>query len=296
MRILEQEDGSKMNHQSCEQLTQMNLSAMRREYQRQEELPATLDLGFDERFSMIVQAQFDKRQDNRVRRALKEAVLREPSATLSELEFSEKRNLSKRQIAQLSSMSWIKDGKGIIVTGATGTGKTFILCAFAHDACVMGYTARYYRMTRLIEYMAAARDTGEYDKKLAELGKPDILILDDFGMKQCDHLFSLDLLEVVEERYHKRKSVLIGAQMPVRLWPEFFKNKTAADGFMDRIVNNAYRIELKGPSRRPKMPDDEMWESCGTDASETTRPSSDGQSDLSGMAGKEGPDEAQPGY
>ena len=81
-------------------------------------------------------------------------------------------------------------------------------------------------MTRLIEYMAAARDTGEYDKKLAELGKPDILVLDDFGMKQCDHLFSLDLLEVVEERYHKRKSVLIGAQMPVRLWPEFFKNKT----------------------------------------------------------------------
>ena len=97
-----------MNHQSCEQLTQMNLSAMRREYQRQEELPATIDLGFDERFSMIVQAQFDKRRDNRIRRALKEAVLREPSATLSELEFSEKRNLSKHQIAQLSSMSWVK--------------------------------------------------------------------------------------------------------------------------------------------------------------------------------------------
>ncbi len=284
-----------MNHQSCEQLTQMNLSAMRREYQRQEELPAIIDLGFDERFSMIVQAQFDKRRDNRIRRALKEAVLREPSATLAELEFSEKRNLSKHQIAQLSSMSWIKEGKGILITGATGTGKTFILCAFAHDACVMGYTARYYRMTRLIEYMAAARDTGEYDKKLAELGKPDILILDDFGMKQCDHLFSLDLLEVVEERYHKRKSVLIGAQMPVRLWPEFFKNKTAADGFMDRIVNNAYRIELKGPSRRPKMPDDEMWKSCGTNATETTNPSADGHSDMSDITGKEGQDEAQPG-
>ena len=109
-----------------------------------------------------------------------------------------------------------------------------------------------------------------YDKKLAELAKPDILILDDFGMKQCDHLFSLDLLEIMEERYHKRKSVLIGAQMPVRLWPEFFKNRTAADGFMDRIVNNAYRIDLKGPSRRPKMPDDEMWESCRADAPETT--------------------------
>lgn len=187
-----------MNYQSCEQLTQMNLSAMRGEYQRQEELPATMDLGFDERFSMIIQAQFDKRRDNRIKRALKEAALREPSATLSELEFSEKRNLSKHQIAQLAGMSWIKEGRGILVTGATGTGKTFILCAFAHDACVMGFTAKYYRMTRLIEYMAAARGTGEYDKKLAELGKPDILILDDFGMKQCDHLFSLDLLEVVE--------------------------------------------------------------------------------------------------
>ena len=266
-----------MNHQSCEQLTQMNLSAMRGEYQRQEELPATLELGFDERFSMIVQAQFDKRRNNRIRRALKEAALREPSATHSELEFSEKRNLSKRQIAQLSGMAWVRDGNGIIVTGATGTGKTFILCAFAHDACVMGFSARYYRMTRLIEYMAAARGTGEYDKKLAELGRPDILILDDFGMKQCDHLFSLDLLEIMEERYHRRKSVLIGAQMPVRLWPEFFKNKTAADGFMDRIVNNACRIDLKGPSRRPKMPDDEMWESCRADATETSGSSAEGQ-------------------
>ena len=125
-----------MNHQSCEQLTQMNLSAMRGEYQRQEELPATLELGFDERFSMIVQAQFDRRRDNRIKRALKEAALREPSAALSEIEFSEKRNLSKRQIAQLSGMSWAREGKGIIVTGATGTGKTFILCAFAHEYSV----------------------------------------------------------------------------------------------------------------------------------------------------------------
>lgn len=249
-----------MNYQSCEQLTQMNLSAMRREYQRQDELPATIELGFDERFSMIVQAQYDNRRNNRIKRALKDANLREPSATLAELEYAEGRNLSKHQIAQLSNMSWVKDGRGIIVTGATGTGKTYILCAFAHDACAMGYTAKYYRMTRLIEYMAGARGSGEYDKKLAEIGRPDILILDEFGLRQCDYILSLDLLEVMEERYFKHKSVLIGAQVPVRLWPESFKNKTAADGFMDRIVNNSYRIELKGASRRPRMPEDEMWE------------------------------------
>ena len=248
-----------MNYQCCEQLTQMNLSAMRGEYQRQDELPATLELSFDERFSMIVQAQFDKRKNNRVQKALRDASLREPCATLSDIDFSEGRNLSRQQIAQLSCMSWVKEGKGICVTGATGTGKTFILCAFAHDACTMGYSAKYYRMTRLIEFMTAARNSGEYIKKLTEMGKPDILILDDFGMKQCDHSFSLDLLEIMEERYYQHKSVLIGAQIPVRLWAETFKNKTAADGFMDRIVNNAYRIELKGASRRSKMPDDEMW-------------------------------------
>ena len=261
-----------MNYQSCEQLTQMNLSAMRGEYQRQEELPATADLGFDERFSMIVQAQFEKRKNNRIKRALKEAALREPSATLSELDFSEGRNLSRHQIAQLSGMSWVKEGKSILITGPTGTGKTFINCAFAHDACVLGFTARYYRMTRLIEFMSAARNTGEYDKKLAELGKPDILVLDDFGMKQCDHLFSLDLLEIMEERYHQRKSVIIGAQLPVRLWAETFKNRTAADGFMDRIVNNSYRIELQGASRRPRMSEDEMRE-----ASEPAIPQEDGR-------------------
>lgn len=261
-----------MNYQSCEQLTQMNLSAMRGEYQRQEELPATADLGFDERFSMIVQAQFEKRKNNRIKRALKEAALREPSATLSELDFSEGRNLSRHQIAQLSGMSWVKEGKSILITGPTGTGKTFITCAFAHDACVLGFTARYYRMTRLIEFMSAARNTGEYDKKLAELGKPDILVLDDFGMKQCDHLFSLDLLEIMEERYHQRKSVIIGAQLPVRLWAETFKNRTAADGFMDRIVNNSYRIELQGASRRPRMSEDEMRE-----ASEPAIPQKDGR-------------------
>ena len=248
-----------MNYQACEQLTQMNLSAMRREYQRQEELPATMTLSFDERFSMIVQAQFDKRRNNRIARALREANLREPSATLSELDFADSRNLSRKQIAQLSDMTWIKKGLGILVTGPTGTGKTFLLCGIAHDACVTGYTAKYYRMTRLIEFMAAARSSGEYDKRLAELGKPDILILDDFGMKQCDHMLSMDLLEVMEERYHKQKSVMVGSQIPVRLWPETFKNKTAADGFMDRVVNNAYRIELQGPSRRPRIQDEEAW-------------------------------------
>ncbi len=248
-----------MDYQASEQLTQMRLNAMRDEYRRQDELPAMLDLSFDERFSMIVQAQFNSRKNSRIARELKNSGLREPCAAISAIDCSSERNILRSHIAQLSGMTWIKEGKGLLVTGATGTGKTFILCAFGHDACVTGYTVRYYRMTRLVELMMAARSDGSYEKKLQELGKPDVLILDDFGLKQCDHMFSLDLLEVMEERSYRKKSVFIGAQLPVRMWTESFKNKTAAEGFMDRIVGNAYRIELKGPSRRTRMPDEEMW-------------------------------------
>lgn len=248
-----------MNYQCCEQLTKMRLSVMRDEYRRQEELPASMELSFDERFSMIVQAQYDNRKHNRAKNSLGKASLRESCATLSELDFSPERNLSKRHIAQLAGMSWIKEGKGILITGATGTGKTFLLCAFAHDACNMGYTARYYRLTELMQIMAQSREPGKYAKVLAEMGKPDILILDEFGSRQYDNEFSSDLLEIMEERYHNQKSVLIGSQLPVRLWTDSFSNRDAAEGFMDRITNVCYRIELKGPSRRRRMSAEEIW-------------------------------------
>ena len=243
-----------MDYQCCEQLTQMRLNGMRAMYQRQEELPAVADLSFDERFRSIVQAQFDIRNDRRIARGLKAACLREPSASLENIDYDGDRRSQRPLIAQLSDMHWVREGKGIIITGSTGTGKTFLLCAFGHAACVMGYSVKYYRVPRLIESMAQARSSGGYEKMIKELEKPDILILDDFGLNQCDHLFSLDLLEIMDERDCRKKSVLIGSQLPVRMWPDVLVNKTAADGFMDRVVNKAYRIALKGRSRRASAP------------------------------------------
>ena len=249
-----------MDNQCYEQLTEMRLYPMRDEYKRQDELPAMIDLSFDDRFAMVVHAMYDKRMNTRIANALKRASLREPSANLANLDFDTARNLSKSRIAMLSDLKWVRKGHCLVVTGASGTGKTFVLCAFGHEGCVLGYKVRYYRMPLLLQVLKDARANNCYDKKLAELNAPDILILDDFGLDECDHLFSLDLLEIMDTREKNKKSVFFGSQLPVSLWHDVLKNRTAADAFIERVMNKAYRIELKGPSRRVCDPEIESFE------------------------------------
>ena len=158
-------------------------------------------------------------------------------------------------------MSWVRKGLGLAVTGASGTGKTFVLCAFGREGCIQGYKVLYLRMPHLIEVMKEARVSNLYDKKIEELKKPDILILDDFGLTECDHILSLDLLEIMDAREMARKSVFFGSQLPVSLWGEVLKNRTASEAFMERVKNKTYKIELKGPSRRVCDPDIKRFDS-----------------------------------
>lgn len=239
-----------MNYQTAEQLSELRLRAMRQEYLRQIELPAMEDLSFDERFAMIVTAQVDARNTSRITRLLKKADLRDSAACLSNIDFDEKRQLPKALIMQLSDCSWIKLGSNLIVTGATGVGKTYILSAFGREACMRGLEVRSFRVPRMLTDLSIGRGDGSYNKLLANLTKPDLLILDDFGLKQIELALSHDLLEVIEERHHACKSTAISAQLPVKDWPSVFKDATVADAIMDRLIQNAYRIEAKGPSRR----------------------------------------------
>ena len=242
-----------MNYQTNEQLSEMRLHAMKLEYQRQQELPAMSDLDFDERFSMIVNEQYCARQEAKVKRLLREAKLREESAHLGNVDFDPVRNLKRSDIARLSDCSWIQNGSNLIITGATGVGKTYLLSAFGRAACERGIKVHSYRVPRMLTDLSIGRGDGSYNKLMKDLIKPQLLILDDFGLKQLDLVMTQDLLEVVEERHHAARSIAISAQLPVKEWPSVFKDRTIADAVLDRVVRNAYRIDLKGPSRRPTV-------------------------------------------
>lgn len=243
-----------MKYQTIEQLSELRLSAMRNEYQRQCELPSSQELSFDDRFAQIVTAQVNNRRDSRLKRLVKNANLSDPTAVLADIDYDSKRNLRKADIDSLSSCDWVREGHNLIVTGSTGVGKTYILSAFGHAACMLGLTVRSYRTTRLLTDLAIGRGDGSYDKLLNDLGKPDLLILDDFGIKQIDVELSQDLLEVIDDRWRHQKSLGISSQLPVKEWPTIFNDLTICDSIMDRTVRNAYRINLKGPSRRPSLP------------------------------------------
>ncbi len=242
-----------MNYQTSEQLAELRLNAMRQEYARQEELPAMNDLSFDERLEMLVNAQYTARMKTKVARLIRSADLREPGANLSSVDYSPERNLNKSVVAKLSDCQWVTNGTNLIITGATGVGKTYLASAFGRAACEKGLTVKSFRVTRLLTDLAISRGDGSYNRLMKDLTKPTLLILDDFGMKQMDLASSQDFLEVIEERHFHQRSLIISAQLPVKDWPSVFKDLTIADAVLDRIVHNAYRFELKGPSRRPSV-------------------------------------------
>ena len=242
-----------MNYPTSAQLAELRLHAMKLEYQRQQELPAMSDLDFDERFAMIVNEQYTARNNAKVQRLIKAANLREPTANLANIDYDPVRKLKKADIARLSSCEWIMTGTNLIITGATGVGKTYLLSAFGRAACMKSLSVKSYRVPRLLTSLGISRGDGSYNKLMQEMIKPNLLILDDFGLKQLDLSMTQDLLEVVEERHHAGRSIAISAQLPVKEWPSVFKDQTIADAILDRLVRNAYRIDLKGPSRRPTV-------------------------------------------
>ena len=242
-----------MNYQTNEQLSEMRLNAMKLEYQRQQELPAISDLDFDERFSMIVTEQYNARVNAKVQRLIRTAGLREPTANLANIDYDPVRKIKKADVARLSSCEWITSGANLIITGATGVGKTYLLSAFGRAACMKSISVKSYRVPRLLTSLGISRGDGSYNKLRHDMIKPGLLILDDFGLKQLDLAMTQDMLEVVEERHHAGRSIAISAQLPVKEWPSVFKDRTIADAILDRLVRNAYRFDLKGPSRRPSV-------------------------------------------
>jgi DNA replication protein DnaC len=241
-----------MNNQTVEQLLDMRLRAMRDEFNRQTELPALMELSFEERFGMIVQAEWNCRQDRKYARLVKGADLPDKTALLADIDFDAPRGIRKSQVATLSSCDWIRRGQFLFLTGASGSGKTWIASAFAAEACRRRYSVKCHRFPRLLRQLGAAQLDNMWGREMDAIRKTDLLVLDDFAMDRMDAAQARDFLEIVDDRTRERRSMIITSQRPVSQWHDLFDDKTVADAILDRLVNNSHRIELHGESMRTR--------------------------------------------
>ena len=238
-----------LNEPTLQMLNAMRLTAMASAWLEQQADPKVAELSFDERLGLIVQVEHQARENRKMTRRLGEAKLKIPSACIEDIDCSARRGLERALVRQLATCRWIDEKNNVLITGASGTGKTFVGCALSQNACRRGYRSIYRRVPRLFEELALAHADGTYTKLLAKLARVDVLVLDDWGIAPLKDAQRRDLLEILDDRYGARSTILT-SQVPQAKWHDHIGDPTVADAILDRLVHNAYRIDLKGPSRR----------------------------------------------
>jgi DNA replication protein DnaC len=237
-----------MNHPTLEKLTELRLGGMKEALCEQQDMPDIEELDFEERLGLLVDRELTAREDRRLKTRLRTARLRQQAA-IEDLDYRHPRGLDKSLMRDLASCQWIKKHLNLLITGATGVGKTWIACALVHKACRSGFTAQYYRLSRLFDELSYAHADGRYPLLMKKLARIDVIVLDDWGLTKITAPQRRDLLEVLDDR-HNRRSTLITSQLPVEHWHKIIGDPTIADAILDRLVHNAYRITLKGESMR----------------------------------------------
>ena len=232
-----------------DQTIQLNLSGFKNMLELQSDDTQYQALSFEERLFHLFEAEINQRQDKRIKRMLMVAHLKDRNATLDAVEYSPKRGLDKSLVASLAMGDFIHKNQNVLITGATGTGKSFIAQAIARRAISLGFNTKYFRLSSLLEEIKMARLDGSYTKTLAKIAKFKLLILDDFGVTPLKADELNDLFEIIEERMFEG-SIIITAQLPIKEWHAYLGNETVADAMMDRLIHTAHKIELKGESMR----------------------------------------------
>ena len=236
--------------QTMDKLKTLKLNGMLRGLEEQSSSSEFDSLSFDERFGLLVDRETIERENSRLKTRLKKAKLRQ-QACFEDIDFRHPRGLDKSMILSLGTCRWIRDHQNIIITGATGVGKSYLACALAHRACMDGYKVRYYRSSRLFRDLHAAQGDGTYLKLLKTISRFHVLVIDDWGLENLKDQQRNDLLEILEDR-HGIQSTIIAGQLPVEHWHDVVGNPTIADAIMDRLVHNAHKISLNGDSMRKK--------------------------------------------
>ncbi|HRI32278.1 MAG TPA: IS21-like element helper ATPase IstB [Saprospiraceae bacterium] len=236
--------------QTLQQLRTLKLQGMATTYKAITDLPAHQQPEAHLVVTQLVESEMHHRQDAKMKFLVRISKLRY-EATLEQIICSDKRNISKEQISKLADCSFIRKSENILITGATGAGKSFLACALGHQACSLGYKVTYLNMNRFSERISLSKLDGTFTKLLNYLQKTDLIILDDFGLVPFDQNLRLALLQILEDRYAKN-SVIVASQLPIKNWYEYLNDPTIADAILDRLTAKHHRMELKGDSLRRK--------------------------------------------
>lgn len=237
-----------LTHPILDQLLELKLTGMHRALSEQMHISELGPMSFEERLGLLVDREMTERADRRLQYRLRKARLRQ-NACIEDIDYRHHRGLDKRLMRTLASGEYLNDRLNVLITGPAGVGKTWLACALANKACRDGYSAHYLRLPRLIQELPIARADGRYPKLLREYARADLLILDDWGLSPVNADSRRDLLEILDDR-HNRRSTLVTSQLPVDTWHQYLSEPTMADAILDRLVHNAYRLNLKGESMR----------------------------------------------
>lgn len=240
-----------LTHPTSEKLQALRLLGMAKALDEQRRMPEIQDLGFEERLGLMVDREVTERDNRRLGSRLRKAKLR-LDAAVEDIAYRPARGLDKSLMLALSSCRWIDEHLNILITGATGVGKSYIACALAQKACRDGHTVLYFRLPRLLQELGLARVDGRYGKLLATIAKTDVIVLDDWGLGPLTDEQRRDLLELLDDR-HANRSTMVTSQLPVDNWHEALGDPTLADAILDRLIHNAHRINLKGESMRKRL-------------------------------------------
>jgi len=241
-----------MNESILQKMKQMKLHGMASAFKTSLEDSRNVHLTTDEMISFLIESEWDDRNNRRIERRIRTARFRY-KANIEQIDFTLDRNLEKNLMNRFAECTFIQKNENILITGSTGIGKSYIASALGNQACMLGYKVLYTSTSKLFAMLKMARADGSYIKETVKIEKMDLLILDDFGMQPLDTHNRSALIEIIEDRHGKR-STIIAAQLPVAQWHDVIGEKTIADAVLDRIVHNAYRIEMVGESLRKRQP------------------------------------------
>lgn len=239
-----------LNEETYKQLTDLKLYRIAASFKDYLDQIEQDELTFEERLGMMIDREWTDRQERRLKYRLKRSKLRE-TACVEDIDYRHSRGLDRSMMQRICACLWVKNFENIIFTGKTGLGKTWLACALAHKACREGHSTLYVRVPRILQDLYVAHADGTYPKLMDRLAKPEVLILDDFGLSKLEDMERRNLLEIIEERQNRR-STIVTSQLKTKHWHEVIGEATIADAIMDRLISSSHRIEMNGKSMRTK--------------------------------------------